>query len=64
MNIRRQGTLTHFDTGRHHPHFFEVPPHTRQLAVSFSYTLVSLAPALPNNEISLSLYGLGRPRGG
>ena len=63
MKTSRQGTLTHFDTGRHQPFFFEVPEHSRQLAVTFSYAPVVLAPDLPGNEISLSLYGPGGARG-
>lgn len=63
MKTSQQGILTHLDTGRHHPFFFEVPKHTRQLTISFSYEPVVLAPALPSNEISLSLFGPDGARG-
>lgn len=63
MKLQTSDTLSHHDKKRHIPLYFEVEQGAKQLDITFSYTPVELAPALPINEISLSLFGPKGARG-
>ena len=63
MNLQCSDTLTHHDRKRHIPIYFEVEESAKQLCISFSYSPVEIAAALPINEISLSLFGPNGARG-